>query len=121
MVVPSNICAKSLYLLSMLAHEYNIIIDHGFVTPDNSINIVDEMNEIEPSPHQCQCTNMKMPGSKGYENQIAIHTSIQKEDIILARVFPKQLSDRLCRKGVIHQCKYRKGTAKVNVLSVSIM
>ena len=53
MVVPSNICAKSLYLLSMLAHEYNIIIDHGFVTPDNSINIVDEMNEIEPSPHQC--------------------------------------------------------------------
>ena len=36
-----------LYLLSMLAHEYNIIIDHVVGSPSNGKYFVDGLNEID--------------------------------------------------------------------------
>ena len=38
-------CATVLYLLSMLGHTYNIIIDHGFGAPGNVRDVVDILND----------------------------------------------------------------------------
>ena len=39
-------CAIALYLLSMLAHTYNIIIDHGVGAPGHGRKVVDGLNDI---------------------------------------------------------------------------
>ena len=46
-------CATALYLLSMLVHSYNIIIDCGVVAPGNNIEVVDGLNDTEKGFFQC--------------------------------------------------------------------
>ena len=41
------ICATALYLLSMLAHAYNIIIDRGVVAPGHGREFVHGLNNTE--------------------------------------------------------------------------
>ena len=40
-------CATALYLLSILAHRYNIIIDHGVGVPGHVREVVDGLNATE--------------------------------------------------------------------------
>ena len=41
------LCATALYLLSMLAHAYNIIIDCGVGSPGHGIEVVDGLNVMK--------------------------------------------------------------------------
>ena len=44
--------------------------------------------------------NVQLPGSKGYDNQMAIHTATPKEDVSLARECQKHLSKPSRKNGV---------------------
>ena len=52
-------------------------------------------------------TKVQLPGSKGYEKQMEMHTNTQKEDISIARDFQKHLSNTARKNGVIDQGKYK--------------
>ena len=45
--VEQHFCATVLYLLSMLAHTYNLIIDRGGGETGNEIDVVDGLNDTD--------------------------------------------------------------------------
>ena len=61
-------CATSLYLLSMLAHTYNIIIDRGVGSPGNVRYVVDGLNATEKRLLSILMKNVKLPGASAYDS-----------------------------------------------------
>ena len=81
------LCTTALYLLSMLAHAYNIIIDSGVGEPGHGRYFVDGLNDTNKKFLSMLTTNVKLPGAAAYELERAMHTSTEKTDIGLAREF----------------------------------
>ena len=52
MSAPSNRCETSLYLLSVLAHAYTIIVDRGVGEPLHSIEVADGLNDTDKTLSQ---------------------------------------------------------------------
>ena len=75
-------CTTALYLLSMLAHSYNIIIDHVA----GVIGHVREFFDRLIATYSLM-TTVKLPGSEAYYSHMEIHSSTANTDISLARGF----------------------------------
>ena len=60
-------CTTTLYLLSMLAHEYNIIIDCGVGAPLHGREVVDGLNATANFFLSILTTTVKLPGVEDYE------------------------------------------------------
>ena len=60
-------CATALYLLSMLAHAYNIIIDCGVGAPVNDREVVDGLNYTYKQLFSMVKTTVQLPVAADYE------------------------------------------------------
>ena len=78
-------CATALYLLSMLAHAYNIIIDCGIGAPVHGIEVAGFLNATEKRLLSILMKNVKLPGASAYDSQMEIHTSTAITDMSLSR------------------------------------
>ena len=76
-------CDTSLYLLSILNHDYDIIIDHRVVEPQYSQDIVDGLNVTTKQCISMLMENVKLPGSTGYDDQTAMYNTEHKEEVSL--------------------------------------
>ena len=56
-------CATTLYLLSMLAHAYNIIINCGVGEPGHGIEVVDRLSFTYKIFLSILLTNVQLPGA----------------------------------------------------------
>ena len=72
--VNKYICATAIYLLSILEHTYNIIIDHGVLSLRHSRELVHGLNFPEKKSLSMLMTTMQLPGATGYEKHMTIHT-----------------------------------------------
>ena len=86
-------CATELYLLSMLAHIYNIIIDRGVGAPGNFREVLNGLNATKKRFCSMVIPTVKLPGAAAYESHMSMHTSTSNTDISLARAFQKHLSE----------------------------
>ena len=82
-----------LYLLSMLEHAYNIIIDHGVGAPEHVREVFDGLNATEKGFLSMLITTVQLTGVADYNSQMAMHTSTANIDISLEREFQKHISD----------------------------
>ena len=89
--VEKYICDTVLYLLSILAHVYDIIINRSAGAPCHVQDIVDVLNFTDEQFIYILMKNLQVPGSKWYEDHVTIHTTTQKEDITLENDFRKHL------------------------------
>ena len=76
------ICAMELYLLSILAHAYGIIIDCGFFVPVHGKYVVDGLNATEKWFISMLMENVQLRGYRGYANQTAMHITTQKNSLV---------------------------------------
>ena len=67
-----------LYLLSILTHAYDIIIDSGVGVPGHGQYIVDGIDATEKCFISMLMANLKSPGVKGYGDQMEMRTDTQK-------------------------------------------
>ena len=66
--------ATALYLLSILAHKYNFIIDRGIGSPVYGREVVDGLNTTDKSFLPMLTTTVKLNCAEGYYKNMAIHT-----------------------------------------------
>ena len=84
--------ATTLYLLPILAHAYDVIIDHFIGAPGHDRDVVDSLNATGKRFISISMANVKFPGAKGYDDHMVIHTTIaKKEDVVPAKYFQKHL------------------------------
>ena len=62
-------CTTALCLLSMLAHSYNIIIDHHFGAPRHGREVFDGFNDTYKSFLSMSMTSVQLYGAEAYESQ----------------------------------------------------
>ena len=63
-------CATQLYLLSILEHAYNIIIDRGFRATIHNWEIVDGLKTTYKSFLSTLIKNMQLTGDLGYDTHM---------------------------------------------------
>ena len=86
-------CTTALYLLSMLAHAYNLIINCGVGSPLHGREVVNSLNATEKRFISMLMKTVQLPDAADYDLRMAIHTSTEKRHSSLARVFQKHLPD----------------------------
>ena len=74
-------CATVLYLLSMLAHACNIIIDRDVGTPGHLREVVGGLNANNKSFPSMLIKTVQLPGAAAYDSHMVIHTSTTNIDI----------------------------------------
>ena len=77
------ICASSLYLMSVFSQCYSIIINRGISAPGRGKEVVDGLNYIDKRYIYQLISNVQLPGSKIFETQILMHSSVQKHYVSL--------------------------------------
>ena len=92
----------------MLEYAPNIRTDYGARTPGHGREVVYGLNATNKRFLLMLITNVQFTNISGYDTQMAMYTSTQKEDISLARKFQKLLSNPTNKNGVIDLGKYRK-------------
>ena len=103
---------NALYLPSMLAHAYKIIIYLGVGTLGHGREVIEGLNATNKSFISMLIITMQLPGEEAYELQMAMHTSTENTDISLAREFQKHLSDPTQVHGLLDHGKDRKRSSK---------
>ena len=78
-------CATALYLLSMLSHEYNIIMDSGVGSLVHDREVVYGLNATYERFFSMLITTVQLHGAAAYDSQMVIHTSTAEIGISLAR------------------------------------
>ena len=78
-------CTTALCLLSMLAHSYNIIIDHHFAAPRHGREVFDGFNDTYKDFLTVIMTKLQMPSVEAYNTQMVVHTSTMDTDNSCAR------------------------------------
>ena len=86
-------CATALYLLSMLAHAYNITIYHVVGASGHGREVVGSLDFTGKIFLSNLMTTVQLPGAEACESQMEMHTSNANTDISLVRGFLKHLSD----------------------------
>ena len=97
----------------MLAYAYNIIVDCDVV--------VYVLNTAYKRFLSILISNMQVPGSRGYDNLMAIHTSTNREEVSIARQCQEHLSETTRKNGVIDQGNYINRRVNINGMIVSIV
>ena len=101
-----------LYLLSILAHAYNIIIGGGVGSLGNGREFVDGMNATEKYFLSKLMTTVQLTNTAAYDSHMVIHTSTANTDICLERKFQKHISDPTWAHGLLDHGKDRKLASK---------
>ena len=84
-------CSGMLYLISILAYAYQINIDHGVGELGHVRLVVDGLNVTTKEFISMLMSNVKLPGSKRYANQITMHTVTLEKYVSIAILFQKYL------------------------------
>ena len=63
----------------------------------------------------------QIPGSKHFDTQMSVHTSIQNTNVILAQEFQKPLSNESRKHGILDFGKKQKSSSKVKKQTEIIM
>ena len=95
-----------------MSQAYNIIIDHGVSVTGNGREAVSGLNATNKRVLFHLMKTVKLPGSKYYYTQMAMHLYTQNVDVSLYREFQKHLPSASQKNGVIDQGKYRKWASK---------
>ena len=74
-----------LYLLSILSHTYNIIIDHGVGELGYGRKAVDGFDDTEKRLVSILMESVQLTGAASYDSHMGIYTSTENKDISLAR------------------------------------
>ena len=105
-------CGTALYLLSVLAKAYYIIIDRGVGEIGKVREVVDGLNATDKQFFSMLKKTVQLIGAEAHETQMEMHTLTLNKDISLAREFQKHLFDISRKSGVMDQGEYRKRTRK---------
>ena len=103
------LCATAPYLLSILAHAYNTIIDCGVGAPVHGRYV----NATNKRFLSVLIADVQLSGVEAYESHMAMHTSTANTNISLARELQKHLSDPTWAHGLLDRGKYRKCASKL--------
>ena len=76
---------KELYLLPILAHYYDIIVDIGVGVPGHGRDIFDDLNTTDKRFISMLNKILQLPGSQGYDYQMEVCTTKNKEDTIISK------------------------------------
>ena len=77
-----------------MAHIYGIIIYFGVGTPGNGRDIFDGLNVTDKRFISISMENTQFNCSKGYNNQMEMYTTVQKEYVIQENKVSKHLYSR---------------------------
>ena len=69
----------------MLVHYYNTIIECGVGPPGHYRDVVDGINDTETWFISTLMKNVQFTGSKGYNNQMAMHAPTNKGEVSLSK------------------------------------
>ena len=78
-------CATTLYLMSMLSHEFYVIIECGIIATGHGIELLYGLNAIEKRFLFQLMPTLKLLGAKGYYTHLVMHTGTRTSDINLDR------------------------------------
>ena len=92
---------NALYLLSMLYHLYNIVIDCCDGAPEYGKYIIDGFNTTDKRFLSMLITTSQLPSASNNKSYMVMHTAISNTDISLERVFQEHLSYPTCALGFI--------------------
>ena len=81
--------ATALYLLLMLYHAHEIIIDIGVEAPGHGKDVVDGTNATYKRYLSMLMTTVQLPDAPTKKSKMLVHTSIENTDIILERELKK--------------------------------
>ena len=95
--------ATAMYLLSMLVHAYNIIIDIGVGAPGHDREVVSGFNANDKMFISMLTTTVQLPGAASYDSQMEIYTSTANTYISLARESQKNISDPTYAYGLLYR------------------
>ena len=101
-------CATVLYLLSVLSHAYNIVIDHRVEAPGHGKYIVDGLSDTKKSFLTMLMKTVQLPGASTNESQMVMHTTMSNTDIRLERLFQKHILNPTRSHALFHHGKDRK-------------
>ena len=108
-------------MMSILSQTFSFIIDRNNCAPGHGREVVDGINFIEKRFLFKLISTVQIPGEKGYDTKMVIHTGIRTSDVSLASEFQKHLSTEARKHGVIDQGKCKNGqvnkSEKVNIMS----
>ena len=82
-----------------------IIIDRVISAPLHVIEVFDGINAIDKRFLFQLISTVQLPGAKGYNIQMVMHTGTRTSDVSLANEFQKHLSNAALKHGVIYQGK----------------
>ena len=77
--------------MSILAHDSDIIIDHGVGAPEHGRDIVDGINNNETRFISILMENLQLNCYKGYDNNMATCTTTHKEDVSIVKELKKTI------------------------------
>ena len=78
-------CATTLYLFSILSQVFYVIIQRGISAPGHGIEVVDGLDATEKRFFLQLMSNVKLPGAKGYDTQMAIYNESRTSHVSLDR------------------------------------
>ena len=78
------ICVTALYLMSILSQDFYVIIDRGISAPGNGRELVYGLNSIRILFLFELISTVQLPGAKGYDTQMFMHTGTRASDVSLA-------------------------------------
>ena len=96
-------CASALNLMSVMSQCYSIIIDQGISTPGYGKEVVDVLNDVDKRYIYQLMSSVQLPGSSIFYSQIQMHTSNQKDDVSLEKLFQHHLTKEHRKNGDIYQ------------------
>ena len=97
---------------------YDITIDSGVVALGHGRDVVDGLKPTNKRFMYMLMENMKLVGSKIYDDQMSIHTTKHKEDLSLEKYLK---NFNITKNGIIDQGKYKNVQVNGHGMSVSIM
>ena len=71
--------------MSVMSQRYSVIIDQGLSAHGHGKEVVDVTNSIDKHFIYQLMSNVQLPGSKQFDSQTQMHTSIQNNDVSLAK------------------------------------
>ena len=92
----------------MLSPDFYVIIGCDISATGHGREVVDGINFIEKRFLFKLISTVQIPGEKGYDTKMVIHTGIRTSDVSLSSEFQKHMSTVTRKYGVIDQGKYKK-------------
>ena len=91
--------------MSMLSHKFSVVIESGISALWHERWLVYILNTIDKRFISQLISTVQLPGAKGYNTQIVIHTGTRTTDVILAIEIKKHMSNVTHKHGVIDKGK----------------